>query len=276
MITRSRLIPLLVLAGSATFVLSQEKRQDPISPGAEVIPLFNGKDLTGLYTWLQDAARADPRQVFTVHDGLIHVSGESLGYLATAREYRDYRLVVDYQWGKRTYGSKSVRNSGILLHGTGPDGSAGRGAWMSCIECQLAQGCVGDLIVIRGKTPDGSTIPVSLTSNTILGPDKRTRWRQDGQPTIYSGRQFWWSLHDPDFKELIDTRGKNDVESKLGEWTRVECVCRGKEITVSVNGTTVNECYDTFPAAGKILLQSEGFEILFRKFELHPLKKPAP
>ena len=44
-------------------------------------------------------------------------------------------------------------------------------------------------------------------------------------------------------------------------------------ITVRVNGTTVNACYDVFPAAGKILLQSEGFELFVRKFELHPLKK---
>ena len=39
-----------------------------------------------------------------------------------------------------------------------------------------------------------------------------------------------------------------------------------------VNGQTVNECYNAFPRAGKILLQSEGFEIWFRKFELLPLK----
>jgi hypothetical protein len=52
----------------------------------------------------------------------------------------------------------------------------------------------------------------------------------------------------------------------------VECLCAGKRITVVVNGTTVNECYDVFPAAGKVLLQCEGFEIFFRKFELRPLK----
>jgi hypothetical protein len=28
-----------------------------------------------------------------------------------------------------------------------------------------------------------------------------------------------------------------------------------------------------FPAAGRILLQTEGFEILFRKFEIQPLAK---
>ncbi len=80
-------------------------------------------------------------------------------------------------------------------------------------------------------------------------------------------------MHDLDFKELLDTRGKNDVESPLGEWTRVECRCAGKRIAVSVNGTQVNEAYDVFPSAGKILLQSEGFELFVRTFELRPLKK---
>jgi hypothetical protein len=56
----------------------------------------------------------------------------------------------------------------------------------------------------------------------------------------------------------------------LGEWTRVECICRDRRIEVLVNGTKVNECFDVFPAAGKILLQSEGFEIDFRRFELRP------
>src|SRR5206468_11090404 len=134
----------------------------------------NGKDLTGLYTWLRDTKDKDPRNVFTVHDGMIHVSGDGFGYLATAKEWRDYHLTVEYKWGKRTDGGKYVRNSGILLHATGPDGGAG-GAWMSSIECQLAQGCVGDLIVIRGKDAKGETIPVSLKSETVLGPDKRLR-----------------------------------------------------------------------------------------------------
>jgi hypothetical protein len=40
-----------------------------------------------------------------------------------------------------------------------------------------------------------------------------------------------------------------------------------------VNGTTVNQCDNVFPADGKILLQSEGFELFVRKLELYPLKK---
>ena len=144
---------------------------------------------------------------------------------------------------------------------------------MSCIECQLAQGCVGDMIVIRGKDAKGELIPVEIKAETAVGPDKRPRWKAGGEAKTFTKGQLWWSLHDPDFKELLDTRGKNDVESPLGEWTRVECLCAGKAITVRVNGTTVNRCYDVFPAAGKILLQSEGFELYVRTFELHPLKR---
>ena len=42
-------------------------------------------------------------------------------------------------------------------------------------------------------------------------------------------------------------------------------------ITIKINGMTVNECFDARPAAGKILLQTEGHEVYFRNFELRPL-----
>ena len=243
----------------------------PIAPTAPA-PLFNGKDLTGLEVWLKDTKREDPRKVFRVADGQIHLTGDGFGYAATEKAYRDYRVVVEYKWGKKTDGGKYVRNSGVLLHAVGPDGGA-NGTWMSCVECQLAQGCCGDLIVIRGKDEKGATIPVSITSDIELGPDKRPRWKEGGTKTVFTNRQLWWNKHDPDFKEFLDTSGKDDVESKLGEWTKVECVCEGAKITVFVNGVKVNHAYDVNPAAGKILLQTEGFELFVRKWEIHPLKK---
>ncbi len=231
------------------------------------IKLFNGKDLSGLTTWLKASGRDDPQRVFSVHDGVLHISGEGNGYIATVKEYKDYHLTVEYRWGQRTDGGKYVRNSGILLHGTGPDGGA-NGTWMASIECQLAQGCVVDLIPIRGKE-----IPVSFKSETVLGPDKRPRWKAGGEVRTFTKGQLWWSLHDPTFKELLDTRGKDDVESPRDQWTRVECISQGGRLQVVVNGTRVNEAFDLVPAAGKILLQSEGFEIDFRRFELRPLSE---
>jgi hypothetical protein len=262
---------MLALAPCVGDVRGDESEETAVRP-REVISLFNGKDLTGLTTWLKDTKNDDPRQVFGVTNGLLHISGDGHGYIATATPYRDYRLIVEYMWGKRTDGGKFVRNSGILLHATGLDGGAG-GTWMSSVECQLAQGCAGDLIVIRGGDAVGGTIPVQITSDVVLGPDKRPRWKEGGERRVFTRGQLWWSRHDPDFKELLDTRGKDDVESPLGEWTRVETLCEGNRIAVKVNGTPVNSCYDVQPTSGKILLQSEGFELFVRKFELHPLNK---
>jgi hypothetical protein len=241
-----------------------------VSP-TSVINLFNGRDLTGFYPWLAPTGYADPKKVFSVRDGLLRISGEVPGYLGTRENYANYHLIAEYKWGTETYGSKTVRNSGILLHAIGPDGNDS--PWTASIECQVAQGCVGDFIVIRGKDAEGKIIPVTLTSDTVMGPDGHTRWKRGGMPTLYGGKQFWWSLHEPGFEEKIDTRGKNDPDSPLGEWTRLECICKQDRITVIVNGTVVNECYNVWPTGGRILLESEGSEILFRKVELHPLDK---
>ncbi len=94
---------------------------------------------------------------------------------------------------------------------------------MSSIEVQMAQGCEGDLIPIRGQDANGKVIPVSFTATTV--------------------------------------RGDDDVASPLGEWTRVECICREDQSTVKINGKTVNQCYDVYPAAGHILLENEKNEI---------------
>ena len=238
----------------------------------DAVRLFNGKDFTGLTHWLKDTGHKDPDRVFRVTDGMLHFTGEHPGYVATDKVYGNYRLVVEYKWGEKTWGFKHVRNSGILLHATGPHGGAGRNTWMSSIECQLAQGCAGDFILIRGKDKKGDPVPITITSDTEKGPDGRPRWKKGGAPTKYSRRQFWWSKHDPEFKERLDERGRWDVESPVGKWTRVEVTAKGNRISISINGTTVNKCYDVSPAKGKILLQTEGFEIFFRKFELYRLK----
>jgi len=104
-----------------------------------------------------------------------------------------------------------------------------------------------------------------------MASDGRTRWKAGGRKTVYSGRQFWWSKHQAGFEEKLDTRGRDDVASPLGQWTRVECLCQKDRIIVKINGVTVNECYDVFPSQGRILLQNEGSEIFFRNLQLRPL-----
>ncbi|MFZ4611199.1 MAG: 3-keto-disaccharide hydrolase [Gemmataceae bacterium] len=244
---------------------------DEAKTPTQMIRPFDQKNLNGFSTWLKKTKGADPQNVFTLKDGVLRCGDEDMGYLSTKDSYKDYHLKIEYRWGRKNPNDKNVRNSGVLLHGTGPDGSQ-NGVWKTSIECQLAQGCEGDLILIKGKKVDGESYPGSISSNTVVGEDGKTRWQADGKKTIYSGKQFWWSKHQAFFKELIDTRGTNDVASPLGEWTKVECVCKGAKITIKINGVTVNECFDANPAAGQILLQSEGHEVFFRNMEICPLK----
>jgi len=249
------------------FVSTPLHAAEPTTP-TKIIRPFNGKNLDGFYTFQKDTGHQDPNKVYSVSNGMIHISGEGRGYLATEEAYRDYHLSIEYKWGKRTDGSGYVRNSGILLHKINPDS-----VWPTSIEVQLAQGCEADLIVIRGKDENGKPEPATITSEVRIAADKKSRWQPGGKKLKYSGRQFWWSKHQVGFKEKLDTRGKDDVASPLGEWTRVECICRGDRITVKINGQTVNECFDVHPSAGRILLQNEGNEIYFRNFELRPLKR---
>ena len=123
--------------------------------GAEAIvptektQLFNGTNLAGFHTWLVDTKDRDPRRVFTVTNGMIHISGNGLGYLSTERDYQNYRLVAEFKWGKTNWnwGNRisAARDSGIFLHATGPDGNSydGHGAFKSAIECNIFQGATG-------------------------------------------------------------------------------------------------------------------------------------
>ena len=222
------------------------------------------------HSWLKDTKEADPRGVFSVQDGLIRITGEGNGYLATRESYRDYHLIVEYKWGKRTDGGKFVRNSGILLHATGPDGGAD-GMWMSSIECQLAQGCVGDLIPIRGKDEAGAEIPVRLTSEVVLVPITGRAGSRAANRRSSPNRQLWWSRHDPDFRSCSTPAAEMTSRAPWASGRGSSASARETGSRFASTATTINECHDVFPAAGKILLQCEGFELFVRKFELHPL-----
>jgi hypothetical protein len=255
--------------------------EDAVGP-VESIHLFNGTNLEGFYTWLVDTRRADPRGVFTVTNGMIRISGEGLGYLATERDYRDYHLVAEFKWGRTNWhwGDRvgKARDSGIFLHATGPDGNShdGGGAFMAAIECQVMQGAVGDFLLIRGKAADGSLFAPRVTVETAPGHDAEGwwTWRAGGaRQTIARWGRINWSDKDREWKDRMDFRGRRDVESMRDEWTRVECVCDGARIQVKVNGTLVNEASEVFPSRGKILLQCEGSEIFLRRLELRPLPR---
>ncbi len=64
-----------------------------------------------------------------------------------------------------------------------------------------------------------------------------------------------------------------DAEKPSGEWNTIEVVCDGDKIINIVNGVTVNEGTKASLTKGKILLQSEGAEVYYRKVELRPIAR---
>jgi hypothetical protein len=101
--------------------------------------LLNSMDLSNWVYQLKDAT-ADPGTVFTVKDGVIHITGNPFGYMRTKDQYGNYRLKLEWRW------PAEATNSGVFIHIQAPDA-----IWPACIECQLMAGNAGDFICMGGS-----------------------------------------------------------------------------------------------------------------------------
>ena len=227
------------------------------------LKLFNGKNLDGWYTFIKDRGRnTDPKQVFSVVNGMIRISGEEYGCITSNDEFENYKITLKFKWGGLTFAPRveRARDSGLLLHSVGEDGGSD-GTWMYSIECQIIEGGTGDFIVVGDGSRDFSiTCPVA--------PEKQGSsfvYMPDGEMvTVNSGRINWFG-RDPGWKDSVGFRGANDVEKPLGKWNRLECVVKDREIHIYLNGTLVNHAVDVKPHKGRIQIQSEGAEIFIKQ-----------
>lgn len=243
---------------------------EPENPPSVTRQLFNGKNLEGWYSFIEHRGRdKDPKNVFSVNDGMIHISGEEYGSIITNEEYSNYKLVVEFKWGTHTYAPRvdNARDNGVLIHSTGEDGGYS-GIWMHSIECQIIEGGTGDFLVVG----DGSQA-FALTG--LVAADKQNGtyiFQPGGSPVTINGGRINWYARDPDWMDVKGFHGKKDVEKPAGEWNRMECIAKGEEVTIVLNGTIVNKATNVRPSSGRIQVQSEGAEIFFRRVELTPLK----
>ena len=271
--------PWMVVAASTAFAAAGEL-STPITP-REIISLFNGKDLSNFTTWEIKHGKEDPDRVFTVVDQIdgapaIRCSGKYFGGVITKDNYTNYRLVAEYRWGLVTWQPRQgkARDSGILLHCQGEEGNSKKefkGPWMRSVEFQIIEGGTGDVILVngfdRGKAePSGPLLKTKITPGT-------KRWNPNGTPAEYTSGRIDWLRRDPEWKDVLGFRGRGDAEKPVGEWNHLEAICDGGNVTYFVNGVKVMEGWDGSYKAGKLMFQSEGAEIYFRKIELHPLAK---
>jgi len=199
-------------------------------------PLFNGKDLNGWYSFLKTKGKNnDPEKIFAVEDGLLHISGKEFGYICTEKVYKNFHLVAEFKWGVKKYPPRDAdttkRDNGICFYIPLNENDF---VWPKSIEFQVQEGDVGDFWLI-----DSTTIKV----NGIRS-----------QPDAFARIQK-----------------KADGEMPTGQWNKIEIIANKGKITYIVNGKLVNEGEDPSEQQGKILIQSEGAEIYYRKIEIAEL-----
>jgi hypothetical protein len=236
--------------------LSVNARGKNIPAHGPAIFLFDGKDLNQFDTFLRGGGlNSDPNHVFVVENGVVHVSGTEFGYFITKQEYKDYYLRAEFKWGDETFAPRQgqARDSGILYNIQGPDK-----VWPRSVEFQINEGCTGDFWMTDGAALTG------------IGPDGKAGMRVTG-PEGKASRID--RFHKGEFKNVTGVRDPtNELEKPHGQWNVVELVNRDGHVWQYVNGKLANEGTDAFPASGKILFQSEGAEVFFRKMKIYPLK----
>jgi hypothetical protein len=228
-----------------------------------------------------DTHRDDPLRVFSVVDQVdgapaIRISGEKWGGIATKGIYRDYRLVVEFRWGLVTWGQRrnAARDSGVLVHAQGALGNTGKdgnGPWMRSIEAQVIEGGVGDFILVAGFDENGQRVLPRMAARAGRDRDGEPVFDPAAEARDFDSGRINWFGRDPDWQDRLGFRGLQDVESPFGEWTRLEVVADGDAVTNIVNGKVVNAGIRSRWTEGRIMIQSEGAEIYFRRIDLEPL-----
>jgi hypothetical protein len=235
------LLLVLAVAGSTVAATAQTSSEPKLG---KAVKLFNGKNLAGFYTFVEKrGVNQDPKGVFTVANGMVRVSGEEYGYFVTEKEYENFYLLVEFKWGEKTFAPRveNARDSGILFHTVGEEK-----IWPKSIEFQIIEGGTGDIILVGG------------TSLTVKGE------RGTGKRFDRFGKGPW--------KDEVDYRDPvKEVEKPRGEWNRLEMWTDGANVRMLVNGELVNEGTDASLQKGKILFQSEGAELYFRRIDLRPI-----
>jgi hypothetical protein len=137
-----RLSALLIIALlTVGVVVANDKKKDnkkTENPKGAVILLKENK----LDNWvfkLKDNS-VDPSTVFTLNNGILHITGNPFGYMRTKEAYSDYELHVEWRW------PAEPSNSGVFIHAQPPDS-----IWLRCIECQLKAGSAGEFVCMNGS-----------------------------------------------------------------------------------------------------------------------------
>jgi Domain of Unknown Function (DUF1080) len=257
----------------------------PMAQGPR-ISLFNGSDFDDWDGWLGYADPAQTHRYFhstnpigvggigsdfkvVVEDGepAIYIKGKTWGGLTHRGDFGDYHLSLQFKWGKNLDSPvmHGPRDSGLLYHSYGPPGGV-LGTWMRSIEFDLLSAELGKFV------PVGS----GLSARTTVGRDpdlfnQRRRYVVGGREVDVIGLVSWFA------------QNATDQEKSVGDWNTLDLYVLGDRAVHVVNGVPVLEAWNICSVEhmfgrceplthGRIQLQAEGSEALFRHITLEPIK----
>lgn len=201
--------------------------------------LFNGKDLSGWHVDVPEADnKPDIKPTFIVREGKLVSLGSPNGHLITDKQYKNYRLEVEYRFAAKP------GNCGVLVHASNP--RALYKMFPKSIEVQMNSGHAGDFWCIV----EDITVPNMVERR---GPKEK------------------WGITEGKARRILNLT--DDSEKTPGEWNKMTIECVGDEVKVWVNGDLVNHGSKCTASKGQIALQAEGSEVEFRKLELTPVEK---
>jgi putative membrane-bound dehydrogenase-like protein len=238
-------------------------------------PLFNGRNLDGWYTFLQQHGRnADPDHIVTIDDGVIHLYRDTAngsrvvkGYIATKKQYGNYHLRLQYRWGEKKFEPRAAmpRDAGLYYHMAGDDA-----VWPAGLQYQIQQGNTGDLLALFGLQADSWIDPATRDLKTRTFRDSKL----GGLPVVFGGSGISYQTR--------------SVMNELAGWNNLEVIARGSSVTHVLNGKTVNRCenarkidaavptHSSPVTQGKIALEIEAAEIQYRNIEIKQLEPEQP
>ena len=142
-------------------------------------------------------------------------------------------------------------------------------SWLEGIQCNMLEGATGD-ISVTGASPKYGFRAQAEERPRARRPASTGR---TGHPPAPSAPAAGSSgpAGIPSWENVLGFRGKNDVEKGVGGWNTLVVTMKGDTMAVRLNGVTVSRATDLGVTRGKLQIQSEGSEVLFRKITLTPL-----
>lgn len=272
-----------VLISACLPVLPARAQDVPPVPDSAWVPVFNGKDFAGLYTFTNGRIDTNPGPVsgpFSAAGGMINVTGGG-NHIATKRRYSHYRMKVDYKYGAACDWSPSNPggrrcNAGIMWHVDEDKPKCFGGAFPTSVECQMYQGNAADLISICGIT--------------VTMKVKGGRYAADGTPytqTVSITGGDWGAGGDYAYNDrFLESRLDDNQVQKYGDWNTLEVVLLGdRRVAHLLNDSLVAVATDiryTSPfdkplkppvpwGSGTVALQAEGAPIQYRNWRIADL-----